>query len=362
MIFTPLTEYNFGAMVGDFDCASINDESAEQIRRALYQHQLLVFPNQQHLSPSQEVIFHREVDPDVRSIWRDQINNPWERFKVEQGNTAGTYQIPNEPGVLVLGKGNIDHFGLKVTLGGNRRAYGNEGGSQVLGGGALQWHIDGTFYEHDPCLFTQMRCIEAPQGKGQWLNYDDGTGARLWCDAGSTAFASGRIAFNMLNTRAQDRALDTRVHYMSHPFQMSHDLGNSSNGLRVLDPHAEKLYAASREPPGQPINDPAAKVYPIVWTCPVTREKALMPQPRCMDHLEHVSEKKHLGKTESRLQVEELMRPGIEPKAVYVHSWRNGDLVIWNNRSMWHSATGKLSKEDRRIQHLTAFNSSKPPC
>ncbi|MCP4390137.1 MAG: hypothetical protein GY802_17730 [Gammaproteobacteria bacterium] len=36
-------------------------------------------------------------------------------------------------------------------------------------------------------------------------------------------------------------------------------------------------------------------------------------------------------------------------------------MAIWNNRSVWHSATGKLSRKDRRVMHLTAFNGDKPP-
>jgi alpha-ketoglutarate-dependent taurine dioxygenase len=68
-----------------------------------------------------------------------------------------------------------------------------------------------------------------------------------------------------------------------------------------------------------------------------------------------------LGVIESRLQVEAWMRPAIAPELVYVHAWQPGDLVIWNNRSIWHSATGKLSRDDRRIMHLTAFNGDQPP-
>ena len=94
-------------------------------------------------------------------------------FKVEQGNQAGTYQIPSEPGVLVLGKGQIDHYGLNVMLGGDRAAYGAASGSQVLGGGVMQWHIDGAFYGYAPGCYTQMRCIEAPEGEGHWWLRDN---------------------------------------------------------------------------------------------------------------------------------------------------------------------------------------------
>jgi hypothetical protein len=67
----------------------------------------------------------------------------------------------------------------KVTLGGDRNAYGKDEGSQVLGGGALQWRIDGTFYQFAPCHYTQMRCIEAPAGSGHWLSYGDNKVDRL---------------------------------------------------------------------------------------------------------------------------------------------------------------------------------------
>lgn len=361
MRIMPLPGAPFGAIVEDISCASPDHDIVGQIRQAIYQHQLLVIPNQHEISPSQEVEFYRKIEPEADSIWRDQSNNPWERFKVEQGNTAGTYQLPEEPGVLVLGKGKVDHYGLQVTLGGNRSAYGADEGSQVLGGGALQWHIDGTFYDQEPCLFTQMRCIEAPKGTGHWIDYDDGSEAKLWCDAGSTAFASGRIAFNLLSPRARKQALDSRVHYLSNPFQATYHLGNSSNGLRTIDPDADEKYRAGLETEGVPSDDPKAKIYPLVWTCSITGEKALMPHPRCMDHLEHVSLRKHLDPTASRRLIEELMRPAIEPDLVYVHPWRAGDLVIWNNRCLWHSATGQLSAQDRRVQHLTAYNSLSPP-
>ena len=363
MIFCPIENAPFGATVTQYDCSIPDKDLAGEIRLALHQHQLLVFPGQQHLTPQQEVAFYRSIDQKGVNVWRDQSNNPWEVFKVAQGNKAGTYQIPQEPGVLVLGKGDIDHFGLKVTLGGERGAYGKDQGSQVLGGGALQWHIDGTFYEYPPCHYTQMRCIEAPGGSGHWLAYEDESEDQLWCEAGSTAFASGRLAFDLLPPSAQQLSLGTRVHYASRPFEASYELGNSANGLRLIDPAAEQRYLQGQDTQAATIDDPSAQVYPLVWTCPITNIHALMPQPRCMHALEQHSGAGNdfLGVVESRHQVEAWMRPAIAPQLVYVHAWQPGDLVIWHNRSVWHSATGKLSRDDRRVMHLTAYNGDEPP-
>ncbi len=363
MLIQSINASPFGATITGFDCAIPDQDAADEIRLALHHHQLLLIANQHHLTPQQEVAFYRSIDINGLTIWRDQTHNPWEVFKVAQGNKAGTYQIPEEPGVLVLGKGEIDHYGLQVTLGGDRGAYGKDQGSQVLGGGALQWHIDGTFYEYAPCHYTQMRCIEAPTGSGHWLSYDDETKDKLWCEAGSTAFASGRLAYAKLPPDARQRCLQTRVHYASRPFEATYELGNNSNGLRLIDPAAEQRYSPGEDVPGATIDDPLAQIYPLVWTCPVTRAQALMPQPRCMHALEQNTEADSyfLGVIESRLQVETWMRPAIAPELIYVHAWQAGDLVIWNNRSIWHSATGKLSRDDRRVMHLTAFNGDEPP-
>ena len=363
MIIAPLKDAPFGARVADFDCATFDNDTAGQLRLALHHRGLLIFPGQQHLTPQQEVAFYRSIDTRGVGVWRDQTHNPWEVFKIEQGNKAGTYQIPREPGVLVLGKGDIDHHGLKVTLGGDRGAYGKDRGSQVLGGGALQWHIDGAFYEHAPCHYTQMRCIEAPGGDGHWLDYEDGSGERLWCAAGATAFASGRLAFDLLEARTRQICFQRRVHYAIRPFEANYELANSSNGLRVIDAAAEARHALGDDLPGAPVDDPLAQVYPLVWTCPVTRRQALMPQPRCMQAIEQVNgaASRFSGVVESRLLVESWMRPAISPQRVYVHDWQAGDLVIWDNRSLWHSATGKLSQPDRRVMHLTAFNGDAPP-
>lgn len=363
MLLEAINNAPFGAIVTEFDCAAADKTASDELRRELHRHQLLLFPGQQHLTPQQEVAFYRSIDLDGIGIWRDQTRNPWEVYKVEQGNKAGTYQIPDEPGVLALGKGEIDHYGLKVTLGGDRGAYGEDRGSQVLGGGALQWHIDGSFYQQAPCHYTQMRCIEAPAGSGHWLSYGDETGDQLWCAAGSTAFASGRLAFESLPGELRRQCLHTRVHYASRPFEASYALGNSDNGLRVVDPEAEEYYLQGTDSPGAKVDDPLAQVYPLVWTCPITGQQALMPQPRCMHALEQTigGDSRFLGVVESRMLVEQWMRPAIDPQRVYVHAWKAGDLAIWNNRSVWHSATGKLSRNDRRLMHLTAFNGDKPP-
>ena len=80
----------------------------------------------------------------------------------------------------------------------------------------------------------------------------------------------------------RQQCLHTQVHYLPRPFEATYRLGNSSNGLRVVDPEAEARFKKGSEPPGTAFNDQMAQVYPLVWTCPATKFQALMPQPRCL--------------------------------------------------------------------------------
>jgi alpha-ketoglutarate-dependent taurine dioxygenase len=348
----------FGARILNMNCAELSSAVLDKIGQLLAQHELLIFPGQQHLSPAEEANFYKSLAPSANTVWRDQLNNPWEVHKVAQGNTAGTWQVPGVPAVLVIGKGRYTSHGLDVELGGARGAYGSTESSQVLGGGKLQWHIDGAFYLEEPCRVGQMRCIEAPSASDHWIDYDEEPQDGFTAVAGATVFASGRKALELLGKEQIDDLRKMQVHYAPHPFQRAQTFINSSNGLKVSDPDS------------QPENDDIvlpttidsnAKVYPLVWRCPLTSKPALMIHPRCLQYIENWYTKKLYSEIESRNMAEQYMRPAVSPQHLVIHNWKSGDLVVWNNYSVWHSATGGLNVNDRRVMHLTAFNGITPP-
>ena len=45
----------------------------------------------------------------------------------------------------------------------------------------------------------------------------------------------------------------------------------------------------------------------------------------------------------------------------YAHASEPGDVVIANNWSIWHSATGGLQADDRRVMHLSSWDGSLAP-
>jgi len=53
--------------------------------------------------------------------------------------------------------------------------------------------------------------------------------------------------------------------------------------------------------------------------------------------------------------------PGIETARIYPHYWEEGDVLLADNWQTWHSATGGLAPDDRRVMHLSSWDGSRTP-
>lgn len=346
-------DLRFGATVHGVDVSRVDDACFAQLRDALWEHSLLVLPGQGGATPGDHVALIRRFDPAATSVWRDQRTNPWERHKAEHLGGAGTFMLPDPyPEVLVLGKGEVrDHWGLTATLGGARAAYGRTKGSQVIGGGALQWHIDGAFWRAHPPLVTSMRCVEAPGSADEEHVISYGDGAALTSPYGATAFASARVALDLLTPQERAHAERATARYAAHPFKRFARCGSTRDGLVPTAGGEGEVAAADLA---------GAVAHPLVWRHPRTGHAALMPQTRCIEGLGFPGGVE-VGLDETRRWLHGLMRRAVAPELVYAHRWRPGDIVLWDNWAVWHSATGALRDGDRRVQHLVAFDGSVAP-
>ena len=99
---------------------------------------------------------------------------------------------------------------------------------------------------------------------------------------------------------------------------------------------------------------------PLVWVNPLTGRRALQLHAYCVEEV--LVDGKPIGSLEeTRRVLYDLMRPAIAPSRVYAHPWRPGDLVIFNNRGLWHSVVGSLLPSDRRVYHQCNLASPDPP-
>jgi taurine dioxygenase len=79
----------------------------------------------------------------------------------------------------------------------------------------------------------------------------------------------------------------------------------------------------------------------------VTGVKSLFLCPAVISHVEG------LDPEASRALIDGLMAHASKEKYIYRHQWREGDLVIWDNRCMLHTATLFDHEKYQRLMHRT---------
>ena len=86
---------------------------------------------------------------------------------------------------------------------------------------------------------------------------------------------------------------------------------------------------------------------PVVRTHPVTKRKGLFLNEAHTSRIAGVSDE------ESAALLSQLYRHIVKPEFVYTHSWRPGDLLMWDNASVQHKATFDYDLPLRRVMHRT---------
>lgn len=170
------------------------------------------------------------------------------------------------------------------------------------------WHTDKPYYPAPPMMTTLYAVELPPQG-------------------GDTEFANTAMAYAALPAAAKRRIAGLRVAFR---------------------------WGAAREPPSAAADAGATVAHPLVRTHPETGEKALY----IGNHASHIV---GLGAAESSALLGRLLAHATQPRFVYAHRWRVGDLVMWDNRCLLHRAVAnfELSKH-RRIMHRSVVRGTVP--
>jgi alpha-ketoglutarate-dependent 2,4-dichlorophenoxyacetate dioxygenase len=144
--------------------------------------------------------------------------------------------------------------------------------------------------------------------------------------------------------RGETEFVDTRAAYD----RLSDEMKSRIEGLVV-----EHNVWRSRERAGFTDTDPLKKALPAVRH-PLVRESASGREALYIgSHADHVI---GMPLDEGRALLDELTAIATEPKFVYAHKWRNGDLVIWDNRCTLHRATEFDYLSHKRDLRRTTIN------
>ncbi|CAK7218383.1 Alpha-ketoglutarate-dependent xanthine dioxygenase xan-1 [Sporothrix curviconia] len=339
------SKVNFGAVVSNADIENLTDADFEVIREALFKNQVLVFPNQGHVTPKKQFELTQRFDPAGDSYGHGKTLDAKKSVLHPDLKT-----IPHQPQVQVIGNGFVPEYeGLtNIQL---RHPHHRTFHASIIPDEEdldytrfYRWHIDAALYGLAPPIATTLLAVKVPGGRRQTCRYDDGTSDVLDVPLGTTAFASGENMFELLSPEDQEFARTTRVEYAAHPYIWMSGAKSRSDGLGMLSEGRELTEA---ELP--PIEQEKIQILPMCWRNPVTGKLALQVHPSAVRRL-HLADGTVIDDLAAvREKIHQLQRPGIAPELVYPHDWKEGDFVLFHNRGLIHSVVGAFAPEEVRL-------------
>jgi taurine dioxygenase len=286
-----------GAEVSGVDLSvPLASSSFEQVRRAFFEHEVVVFRGQT-LAPEQQLAFTRRFGELEHHVRRESC-------------LAGFAEI------LVVSNV-VDAAG---------RAIGVQDAGRF-------WHSD-LSYKREPSLLSALYALEVPVREGRAL--------------GDTSFASATAAYDALPEEMKQRLQGLRnVHsyrYYREKNARAQAEEAAANGRRVQE----------HTPDAQQFASVPDVEMPVVRTHPVTGRKALFVNEAHTSHLVG------LEPDESARLLGELYRHLTRPEFVYRHRWQPGDLLMWDNCAVQHKANFDYELPLRRRMYRTTVHGSAP--
>lgn len=182
-----------------------------------------------------------------------------------------------------------------------------------------EWHTD-LVQTRTPNSATVLYAIESPP------------------EGAETRFADARRAFDALPDAERARLSRLTCVY---------DIKTYDDEMRRQDPRRPALSEEKIR-----LNPPVS--HPLVRTHPVTGVKSLYFAPEIISHVDGMT------RAETKTLVYKLLAHLTEPEFVYEHRWRDGDVVIWDNRCTLHTATPFDATKYRRLLYRTVISGQVP--
>jgi len=180
--------------------------------------------------------------------------------------------------------------------------------------GNYHWHTDKS-YHAVPSLMTMLHAKALPPA------------------GGDTQFANMAMAYDALPVATKQQIA----------------------GLRVVHSWAASRRRAGAPPPSDvEMRERPPVDHPLARTHPETGAKTLY----IGNHASHVL---GMPEAEGEALLLELLEHATQPQFIYTHRWRDGDLVLWDNRCLLHRALANYEMtQHRRVLHRTVVTGSIP--
>ena len=266
----------FAAEISGVDLsAPLDDATFAQVAKAFFDNEVVVFRDQR-LTPAQQIAFTR-------------------RFGPLEAHVRKESRLADHDEILVLSN-QVDANGKAI-------------GAQDAG---RYWHSD-LSYKREPSLLSALYAVEVPVKNGVAL--------------GNTYFASTTAAYEGLSAEMKERVGRMRNVHSYREYRLKNYAAQQEDmrrGIRTVQEFAPT--------PEQLASVPDMEVA-VVRVHPVTGRNCLFVNEGHTSHLTGMS------RAQSDAQLAELYAHITQPEFVYGHSWRAGDLLMWDNVAVQHKAT-----------------------
>jgi alpha-ketoglutarate-dependent taurine dioxygenase len=177
------------------------------------------------------------------------------------------------------------------------------------------WHTDKS-YHAIPSYATLLHAIELPP------------------EGGDTEFANTALAYAALPDATKRRI----------------------QGLRVVHSwEASRLNTGNRPATEEEKRDRPPVTHPLVRTHPDSGDKVLY----IGTHTSHIE---GMEREAGRALLAELLEHATQRQFIYVHQWRPGDVVMWDNRCLLHRAVANYAMAShKRVLHRTVIRGKAAP-
>lgn len=179
----------------------------------------------------------------------------------------------------------------------------------ALASGEAKWHTD-SCYKSKPDTGSLLYALEVP---------DDG---------GKTAWANLQLAYEVLPNATKTKLAGKRGQYAYNIFNVDITKDDDVKDIRTITPDV---------------------MHPLVLTQPVSERKGLYFDPLQTYGIEG------MDVSESRPLLDELAAHITQPNFIFEHSWRRGDIVLWDNCRVLHRREPFNPMVPRLLKRTTIF-------
>ena len=279
-----------GAEITGVDLSKpLDAQTFEEVSRAFFDHEVAVFPGQK-LTPEQQIAFTR-------------------RFGLLEHHVRKEARLAEHPEIFILSN----------IVDGSGRAIGAQDAGRF-------WHSD-LSYKREPSLLSALYAIEIPVRDGRAL--------------GDTGFSSTTAAYEALSDEMKAKLAGMRNVHSYRAYRLKNYAAQQAEiaaGGRVVQEHAPTEEQLASVPDMET---------PVVRTHPVTKRKGLFVNEGHTSHLAG------MPREESDRLLAQLYAHITQPRFQYWHSWRPGDLLMWDNVAVQHKATFDYDLPLRRLLYRT---------